>query len=105
MGLHQRALGCPLRPGSIVVNHTIIVAVLVNTDTMEKIGNITKNVQEEIVQAATQQENCTDNSEPLPPRDRGGTPRDRVGALHNGVGALGTTLGLGLGGMVGVFQG
>ncbi|EOA93613.1 Mucin-3B [Anas platyrhynchos] len=51
-----------LSPGSIVVNHTVIVAVPVTADTVEKISNVTKNVQEEIVQAATQQENCTDNS-------------------------------------------
>nr|XP_047912646.1 mucin-3B-like [Anser cygnoides] len=51
-----------LLPGSIVVDHAVIVALLVTTDTTEKINNVTKNVKEEIVQAAAHQENCTDNS-------------------------------------------
>lgn len=89
LGLHQRALGCPLRPGSIVVNHTVIVAVLVTADTTEKIGNVTKNVQEEIVQAAAQQDNCTDNSEPLPPRDRVWSSKMGLGPSVTGLGPLG----------------
>lgn len=64
-----------------MVNHTVIVAVLVTADTTEKIGNVTKNVQEEIVQAAAQQDNCTDNSEPLPPRDTGGNSKMGLGPL------------------------
>lgn len=85
LGLHQRAFGCPLRPGSIVVNHTVIVAVPVTADTVEKISNVTKNVQEEIVQAATQQGNCSDNSEPLPPRDRGGNSKTVLGPSVTGL--------------------
>ena len=94
--LHQWALGCPLRPGSIVVDHAIIVALLVTADTTEKINNVTKNVKEEIIQAAAQQQNCTDNSELLPPRDRPGfsmmglgPPETRLGPSMTGLGPLG----------------
>ncbi|XP_035170147.1 mucin-3B-like [Oxyura jamaicensis] len=51
-----------LSKGSIVVDHAIIVALLVTADTVEKISNVTQNVKEEIVQAASQQQNCTENS-------------------------------------------
>ncbi|RMC22699.1 hypothetical protein DUI87_00292 [Hirundo rustica rustica] len=47
-----------LKPGSVVVDHSIIVSLLVTAQSQEKLQNITANVQEKIEQAATQF-NCT----------------------------------------------
>lgn len=46
------------RPGSVVVDHTVIVSLLVTSQSEEKLQNITANVQEKIEVAATQL-NCT----------------------------------------------
>ncbi|XP_014749701.1 PREDICTED: mucin-17-like [Sturnus vulgaris] len=47
-----------LRPGSVVVDHTVIVSLMVTSQSQEKLQNITNNVQEKITAAATQL-NCT----------------------------------------------
>ncbi|XP_050161804.1 mucin-3B-like [Myiozetetes cayanensis] len=46
--------------GSVLVRHTIIVALLVTTQSQEKLHNITVNVQEKIKEGVTQF-NCTDD--------------------------------------------
>lgn len=50
-----------LKPGSVVVDHTIIVSLLMTSQSEEKLKNITVNVQEKIKEAATQL-NCTNGA-------------------------------------------
>lgn len=57
------------RPGSVVVDHSVIVSLLVTAQSQEKLQNITANVQQKIEVAATQF-NCTDGTRP--PSHRGG---------------------------------
>ncbi|KAJ7428627.1 mucin-3B-like protein [Pitangus sulphuratus] len=45
--------------GSVLVRHTVIVTLLVTTQSQEKLQNITTNVQEKIKEGVTQF-NCTD---------------------------------------------
>lgn len=53
------------RPGSVVVDHTIIVSLAVTSQSEEKLHNITAKVQEKIEVVATQL-NCTNGT--LSPR-------------------------------------
>lgn len=49
------------RPGSVVVNHTIIFSLLVTAQTQEKLHNITVDLQE-VIHAAAAEQNCTDDT-------------------------------------------
>ena len=51
----------PTRPGSVVVNHIVIISLLVTTQTQEKLQNVTKNLKEEI-HAVVAQQNCTNGT-------------------------------------------
>lgn len=50
----------PIRPGSIVVNHTVIFSLMVTTQTEEKFENITTDLEQKIHVAVAQ--NCTDGT-------------------------------------------
>ena len=58
LDLCNRSVAFPTRPGSVVVDHIVIISLLVTTQTQEKLHNITAELQEEI-RMATVQQNCT----------------------------------------------
>ncbi|GAB0201239.1 flocculation protein FLO11-like [Grus japonensis] len=47
-----------LIPGSVVVDHVVIISLMMTTQSQEKLQNITMNLREEI-HAAVEQQNCT----------------------------------------------
>lgn len=63
-GICNRMVAFPTRPGSVVVDHSIIISLLVTTQTQEKLHNITMDLQEEILTAATQQNRTNGSCEP-----------------------------------------
>lgn len=60
-GIWNGTVAFPSRPGSVLVDHSVIVSLLVTTQSQEKLQNITAKVQKKIEVAATQF-NCTNGT-------------------------------------------
>lgn len=78
-GIWNGTLAFPSRPGSVLVDHSVIVSLLVTTQSQEKLQNITAKVQKKIEVAATQF-NCTNGT--LSPSHHGAG--DKWGHLWGG---------------------